>query len=62
MAGWDNYEQAKRWAIERGYSFLVMFGDRPQVVFRSVHEAKSHARYARDEHKIPDVSIKRFRI
>lgn len=62
MAGWDNFEHAKRWAIEHGFSCLVMFGDRPVRVFKTEDEAKANARMWRDHDRIPDVTIKRFRI
>lgn len=60
MAGWESFEAAKRWGLERGWLFLIMFGERPIKVCQSENEAKALARMWRDSDKIPDVRIKRI--
>lgn len=58
---WKTIADAKKYAFENGFNFLVMFGDKPAQIYRSENEAKANARMWRNSDKIPDVSIKKFR-
>jgi len=57
---WKTFEDAKKFAFEKGFAFVVMFGDQPIEVMKYENIAKAKAKMWRDHDHTPNVSVKRF--